>query len=112
MYDAMKQAGAGLLEPIQTHLIEAPLDYMGTVTNLVASKRGILQDVQQEGGQVIVKAQIPVAEMIGWSNDLRSATEGRGISSLVDQHFRKLPSELQAQVIYKIRQRKGLSENQ
>ncbi len=112
MQDAMKQAQAGLLEPIQTHMIEAPLDYMGTITNLVASKRGILQDVQQEAGQTIIKAQIPVAEMIGWSNDLRSATEGRGISSLVDQDFRKLPSELQAQVIYKIRQRKGLSENQ
>lgn len=112
MHEAMKQAGAGLLEPIQTHLIEAPLDFMGTVTNLVASKRGVLVDVQQEAGQVIVKAHIPVAEMIGWSNDLRSATEGRGISSLVDQHFRPLPRELQTQVIYKIRTRKGLSENQ
>jgi elongation factor 2 len=112
MHDAMKQAGAGLLEPIQTHMIEAPLDFMGTVTNLVASKRGVLVDVQQEAGQVVVKAHIPVAEMIGWSNDLRSATEGRGISSLVDQHFRALPRELQTQVIYKIRARKGLSENQ
>ncbi len=112
MHDGMKQAQAGLLEPIQTHMIEAPLDFMGTVTNLVASKRGILQDVQQEAGQVVVKAQIPVAEMIGWSNDLRSATEGRGVSSLVDQHFKPLPRELQANVIYKIRQRKGLSENQ
>lgn len=112
IHDGMKQAGAGLLEPIQTHLIEAPIDFMGTVTNLVASKRGILVDVQQEAGQVMVKAQIPVAEMIGWSSDLRSATEGRGISSLVDQHFKRLPSELQNNVIYKIRQRKGLSENQ
>lgn len=112
MHDAMKQAGAGLLEPIQTHMIEAPLDFMGTVTNLVASKRGVLIDVQQEAGQVMVKAHIPVAEMIGWSNDLRSATEGRGISSLVDQHFKPLPRELQMQVIAKIRSRKGLSENQ
>jgi elongation factor 2 len=112
MQEGMRQAGAGLLEPIQTHLIEAPMDFMGTVTNLVASKRGVLVDVQQEAGQVMVKAHIPVAEMIGWSNDLRSATEGRGISSLVDQHFRRLPSELQAQVVAKIRQRKGLSENQ
>ena len=112
MHDGMKQAQAGMLEPIQTHLIEAPLDFMGTVTNLVASKRGILEDVKQEAGQVVVKAQIPVAEMIGWSNDLRSATEGRGVSSLVDQYFKPLPRELQINVIYKIRQRKGLSENQ
>jgi translation elongation factor EF-G len=108
----MKAAGAGLLEPVQTHMIEAPLDFMGTVTNLVAQKRGVLQDVQQEAGQVMVKAEIPVAEMIGWSNDLRSATEGRGISSLVDQRFKPLPRELQIAVIAKIRARKGLSENQ
>lgn len=112
MVDGMRAAGAGLLEPIQTHMIEAPLDFMGTVTNLVASKRGVLVDVQQEAGQVMVKAHIPVAEMIGWSNDLRSATEGRGISSLVDQHFKPLPRELQMNVIAKIRARKGLSENQ
>ncbi|MEK6858919.1 MAG: elongation factor EF-2 [Nanoarchaeota archaeon] len=110
--DGMRAAGAGMLEPIQTHLIEAPLDFMGTVTNLVASKRGVLVDVQQEAGQVVVKAHIPVAEMIGWSNDLRSATEGRGISSLVDQHFKPLPRELQLAVVAKIRTRKGLSENQ
>jgi elongation factor 2 len=112
MHESMKAAGAGLLEPVQTHMIEAPLDFMGTVTNLVAQKRGVLQDVQQEAGQVMVKAEIPVAEMIGWSNDLRSATEGRGISSLVDQRFKQLPRELQMNVIAKIRARKGLSENQ
>ncbi len=112
MHDAMKQAGAGMLEPIQTHLVEGPLEFMGTLTNLVASKRGILQDVQQESGQVMIKAQIPVAEMIGWSNDLRSATEGRGISSLMDQQFKPLPRELQENAIRKIRERKGLSENQ
>ena len=50
--------------------------------------------------------------MIGWSNDLRSATEGRGVSSLADQQFQKLPNELQPNVIRQIRQRKGLAENQ
>ena len=59
-----------------------------------------------------VEAKIPVAEMIGWSNDLRSATEGRGISSLKDQLFEKIPPSLQADVIRKIRNRKGLAENQ
>ncbi len=112
VHETMKQGGAGLLEPIQTHLVEGPIDFMGKLTNLVSSKRGVLVDVQQEAGQVIIKAQIPVAEMIGWSNDLRSTSEGRGMSNLVDQHFKKLPAELQANVIRKIRDRKGLSENQ
>ncbi len=112
MFETMKKAGAGILEPIQTHVVEAPIDFMGRVTNLIASKRGILNDVQQNANSVIIKSHIPVAEMIGWSNDLRSSTEGRGVSNLVDQYFRKLPNELQEEVIRKIRQRKGLAENQ
>ncbi len=112
MYDCMKKGGASILEPIQTHLIETPVDFMGTVTALIGSKRGILIDVQQEGNDTFIKAKIPVSSMIGWSNDLRSSTEGRGISSLMDQEFQKMPLELQAEVIRKIRQRKGLSENQ
>ncbi|MDP1696028.1 MAG: elongation factor EF-2 [archaeon] len=112
MYEAMKKAGAVMLEPIQTHLIEAPIEFMGTVTQLVGSKRGVLIDVQQEGNDTMIKAKIPVAEMIGWSNDLRSATEGRGISSLMDQNFQKIPNDLQPNVVRTIRQRKGLAENQ
>ncbi|MBX4212525.1 elongation factor EF-2 [Candidatus Pacearchaeota archaeon] len=112
MFDAMRKGGAAILEPIQTHLIEAPVDFMGTVTQLVGGKRGVLLDVTQEGIDTVIKAKIPVAEMIGWSNDLRGSTEGRGVSSLMDQNFQKLPGELQAEVIRKIRNRKGLAENQ
>lgn len=112
MYNSMKKGGAAMFEPVQTHMIEAPVDFMGAVTQLVGSKRGVLIDVQQEGNDTVIKAKIPVAEMIGWSNDLRSSTEGRGVSSLMDQEFQKLPGELQIEVIRKIRQRKGLAENQ
>ncbi|MDO8509121.1 MAG: elongation factor EF-2 [Nanoarchaeota archaeon] len=112
MFDSMTAGGAGLVEPVQTHRIEVPVEFMGTVTSLVGGKRGVLINVEQEGPDVVIVAKIPVAEMIGWSNDLRSATEGRGISSLADQQFQKLPRELQENVIRKIRERKGLSENQ
>jgi len=112
MFIAMKKGGASIFEPVQTHMIEAPVDFMGAVTTLVGGKRGVLLDVQQEGNDTVIKAKIPVAEMIGWSNDLRSSTEGRGVSSLMDQDFQKLPTDLQAEVIRKIRQRKGLAANQ
>lgn len=112
MFECMKRAAATMLEPIQTHLIEGPVEFMGTLTQLVGSKRGVLLDVRQEGADTIIKAKIPVAEMIGWSNDLRGSTEGRGVSSLADQHFQRLPPELQYDIIRKIRQRKGLAENQ
>jgi elongation factor 2 len=112
VYESMKLAGGSILEPIQTHQIEAPTEFMSAITALIAGKRGILEEVEQEASGVKIKAKIPVSEMIGWSNDLRSSTEGRGISSLMDQQFQKLPRDLQEGVIKKIRERKGLSENQ
>lgn len=110
--EAMKQVGIVLLEPLQTHLIEAPNDFMAAVTKLVSTKRGQLINVEQDESGVSVTAKIPVAEMIGWSSDLRSATEGRGVSSLKDQSFEIMPRELQDNVVRKIRDRKGLAENQ
>ncbi|RMD67225.1 elongation factor EF-2 [Candidatus Pacearchaeota archaeon] len=112
VHETMKLAGATMLEPVQTMRIEAPAEFMGALTSLISSKRGELLDVKQEGETTIVIAKIPVAEMIGWSNDLRSSTQGRAVSSLVDQQFQRVPRELQDNVIKKIRERKGLSENQ
>ena len=110
--DAMKKANSSLLEPLQIHVIEMPDKFLGAVTKLIGSKRGQMIDVSQEGTNAEVKAKLPVAEMIGWSSDLRSATEGRGTSSLLDQQFEKVPMSIQADVIKKIRDRKGLDENQ
>ncbi|MDD5699889.1 MAG: elongation factor EF-2 [Candidatus Nanoarchaeia archaeon] len=110
--DAMKSADASLLEPVQIHVIECPDKFLGEMTKLLGGKRGQLINVSQEDYGVEIKAKLPVAEMIGWSNDLRSATEGRGTSSLADQLFERVPMNMQAEVIRKIRERKGLAENQ
>ena len=67
-------------------------------------------DVTQEGALVFVKGKLPVMSMLGWSSDLRSATEGRGVSSLVDQSFERLPAELQLKVVQEIKSRKGLTD--
>ena len=110
--EAMKQADACLLEPVQIHSIDVPDKFLSTITRLIGSKRGQLLEVKQEGAETVVKAKIPVGEMIGWSNDLRSATEGRGVSSLADQLFERLPQSLTTEIIRRIRERKGLAENQ
>ena len=110
--EAMKSSNPMILEPLQIHVIEIPEDYIGAITKLVGSKRGQILDIIQEGGIAHVKAKLPVAEMIGWSSELRSATEGRGTSSLLEQQFERIPQALQAEVIKRIRERKGLSENQ
>ncbi len=98
-----------LLEPIQTLLVEGPLDQMGTLTKLLQSKRGQIIDIEQGSGHVIIKVKLPVAEMIGLASDVRSSTEGRGTFSMIDQSFERVPPNLQPEVIRKIRQRKGLA---
>ena len=110
MRGAMMLSNPLLLEPLQILLIEAPADYLGELSKLISNKRGQLLDVVQEGNTINVKAKMPVAEMFGWSSDLRSATGGRGSSSVIDQQFERLPEELQNRIVKQIRERKGLTE--
>ncbi len=110
--ESMAKANAFLFEPLQVHLIEMPDKFLGAITKLVNSKRGQMINVSQDGSNAEMEAKLPVAEMLGWSNDLRSATEGRGSSSLKDQLFERVPQGMQDEIIKKIRNRKGLSENQ
>jgi len=109
---AFKAASPVLFEPTQIHVIEIPTEFMGEVSKLITQKRGQMIDARQEGIVSFIKAKLPVGEMIGWSSDLRSCTGGRGISSLLDQTFERMPNELQQKVIRNIRDRKGLAENQ
>ena len=106
---AMMLACPVIFEPLQVLLIEAPGEYTGELTKLVASKRGQLIDMIQEEQGATLKAKMPVMEMLGWGSDLRSATAGRGVSSLADQMFEKLPNEITEKVVMQIRDRKGLS---
>lgn len=105
---AMAQTKPMLLEPVQTMRFESPVEYMGEISKLIANKRGQLIDMQQEGETVIVIGKLPVGEMFGLSSELRSATGGRGISSLIDQNFERLPDELQNKIVAQIRSRKGI----
>ena len=109
---AIMQAGPILYEPLQVMRIEAPNDYVGEISKIVSSKRGQLLEMNQEGDVTVIVAKLPVGELFGWSNDLRSATGGRGNSSLVDQSFERLPGELQDKIKTQIVQRKGLSSGQ
>jgi elongation factor 2 len=109
--DAMLQARPAILEPLQIMQFEAPTEFMGDISKLVQNRRGQLQEMTQEAEHVVVKAKMPVGESFGLASDLRSATEGHGSQSLVDQMFEKLPDELQMKVIRQIRERKGLHES-
>jgi len=108
----MKNAVASVFEPLQVIQIESPVEYMGAISKLVQNRRGALLNMEQEGEHITIKAKLPVAEMFGLTSDLRSSTGGRGSFYVIDQVFEKLPMQMQDDLIKKIRQRKGLSENQ
>lgn len=105
---AMSLATPVMFEPVQTLRFEAPAEYMGEISKLISNKRGQLLDMTQEGEMITVIGKLPVGEMFGLSNDLRSATGGRGSSSLVDQTFERMPGELQNKIVKQLRERKGL----
>ena len=105
---AMSDADAVIFEPLQTLQIDAPEQNLGDLSKVIQNKRGQLLDVVSEGGHISVKCKLPVAEMFGFTSDLRSATGGRGSHFLIDQGFERLPRELQDKVIRQIRERKGM----
>ena len=109
--EAMLKAQASMYEPIQVLELDAPAKFLGEISKLVQNKRGQLLDVEQIEDYIKVKVKLPVAEMFGLTNDLRSATEGRGSHYVVDQIFERLPFELQQKIVTNIRKRKGLTEN-
>ncbi|MBD3312322.1 elongation factor EF-2 [archaeon] len=103
---------ARLLEPVQVRQIDSPNQFMGDVSKLIQGRRGKLLGMDHEGSNIIVRAEIPVAESFGFTSDLRSATNGRGVWFLVDSKYEPVPKSLQLEYIKSIRQRKGLTENQ
>ncbi|MFW6025067.1 MAG: EF-Tu/IF-2/RF-3 family GTPase, partial [Candidatus Woesearchaeota archaeon] len=107
---AIMNADPIMFEPLQIYQLEAPLEFMGELSSLVSSKRGQMLNVDQDEYSVEIKAKIPVAETFGLSSNLRSATGGKGVMSLVDQLYEPLPKSLNDDVIRSIRDRKGLKD--
>jgi len=109
IYGAMCQAGRILLEPMQRVFISVPPDYMGGAVNLINQRRGTILEMGQDGADSTVTAICPVADMFGFSSDIRGSTQGRAIWSIENAGFEKLAPELQKKVVTEIRTRKGLN---
>ena len=110
--EAMVLAKCSMFEPLQIIQIESPAETMGEISKLIGNKRGQMLEMEQVEDHITIKAKLPVAEMFGFTSDLRSATSGRGNYFIIDQVFEKVPEELQQKVITNIRKRKGLSIEQ
>src|SRR6267143_4185727 len=108
IYGAMVLAGRSLLEPIQKVFINVPQDFMGSAIGEIQSRRGVIEDISQEGEITVIHAKAPVSEMFGFASAVRSATQGRALWSTENAGFEPVPSNLLGEVVRAIRTRKGL----
>jgi len=97
--EAMKKADPVLLEPIMKVEVTMPEEYMGDVIGDINSRRGRVEGMDDVGGGKIVKAFVPLAEMFGYSTDLRSATQGRGNYSMFFEKYEQVPKSVQEKII-------------
>ncbi len=97
-----------LLEPIQNVRIDVPSEHMGSASGEIQGRRGRVDDMYQEGDLMVIEGIAPVDEMIGFSSDIRSATEGRASWNTENAGFRVMSDTLQRETIMEIRERKGM----
>nr|WP_318684571.1 elongation factor G [uncultured Acetatifactor sp.] len=97
--EAMQKANPVLLEPIMKVEVTMPEEYMGDVIGDLNSRRGRVEGMDDIGGGKIVRAFVPLAEMFGYSTDLRSRTQGRGNYSMFFEKYEQVPKNVQEKVL-------------
>ncbi len=96
--NAMAKADPVLLEPMEKVEITVPEEYMGDVMGDVNSRRGRIDGMEAINGAQIIRAFVPLSEMFGYATTLRSKTQGRGVYSMVFDHFEEVPKSIQEQL--------------
>jgi elongation factor G len=97
--EAMRQAHPVLLEPVMQVQVQAPDAYSGQLMGDISSRRGKISGSDPRGHHVTIKAQVPLAEMLSYANDLVSMTQGRGSYSMEFDHYDFVPHETAEKVI-------------
>ena len=100
--DGMRKASPVLLEPMMSVEVETPEDYAGTVMGDLSSRRGMVQGMDDMmGGGKTIKAEVPLAEMFGYSTSLRSATQGRATYTMEFKHYSEAPKNVAEAIMNK-----------
>ena len=100
--EACTQGGLKLLEPIMRVEVVTPEDYMGDVIGDLNSRRGQISTQEQRGNATVITAMVPLANMFGYINSLRSMSQGRAQYSMFFDHYSKVPQNVQDEVTKKI----------
>ena len=96
---ALKGANPVLLEPIMRLQIEAPEAYFGAIQGNLLGKRGTITDCRMHGNVRIIDAKVPLAEMFGYSSEIRSITAGRGSFTMEPLSYEKVPEEIAKEIL-------------
>ena len=99
--DACRKANAVLLEPLMKVEVEVPEEYMGDVIGDLNRRRGQINSMDDRMGLKIINAFVPLAEMFGYSTDLRSATQGRGTYTMEFDHYGEVPNNIAKEIMEK-----------
>jgi len=99
--DGMRKASPVLLEPMMAVEVETPPDFMGNVVGDLSSRRGMIQGMEDLAGVKVIKAEVPLAEMFGYSTSLRSATQGRATYTMEFKHYSEAPRNVAEAIINK-----------
>ena len=104
---AMEAAKPTLLEPIMAAEITVPDEFAGSIMGDLNSRRGRIQGMDNKGGNTVVKAEVPMSEMLTYGADLTSMTQGRGSFNMEMHHYDVVPAQLQEKIIEKAKAERG-----
>ncbi|MDG1196418.1 MAG: elongation factor G [Actinomycetota bacterium] len=103
MREASRRAGPVLLEPMMAVEVVTPEDYMGDVIGDLNSRRGRIGQMEGRGNAQVIDAQVPLSEMFGYANDLRSRTQGRATYSMQFDNYQQVPPNIAEDIVKRIR---------
>ena len=108
--ETFRKAQPVLLEPIMKVEVETPVEFQGPVTGGISSKRGVILGTENRSGFAIIASEVPLAEMFGYSNDLRSMTQGKGSFSMEFLKYQKVPAKFQDEIVRKAQTEKATAK--
>ncbi len=97
--DGAAKADPVLLEPIMAVEVTTPDQYLGDVLGTINGRRGSVKSMENRGGEQVIDAEIPLAEMFGYATTLRSSTQGRGDFSMQFDHYAEVPKSVSAKIV-------------
>jgi len=104
--DGMRAGQPTLLEPIMAVEVETPLDFVGNVIGDLSARRGVMQGQEEVAGSMVIKAEVPLGEMFGYSTTMRSLSQGRATYTMEFKHYAEAPKTVADSIINKDKDKK------